>query len=54
MHPTAAGDAWIAGKVGAILHAHGIAGQPPTAGAAAPIVCDAGLAGTVPDSDARA
>jgi lysophospholipase L1-like esterase len=54
LHPTAAGDAWIAGKVGAILHAHGIAGQPPTAGAAAPIVCDAGLAGTVPDSDARA
>ena len=28
LHPTAAGDAWIARKVGAILHAHGIAGRP--------------------------
>ena len=28
LHPTVAGDAWIAGKVGAILHAHGIASHP--------------------------
>ena len=28
LHPTAAGDAWIAGKVEAILRAHGIVGRP--------------------------
>ena len=54
LHPTAAGDAWIAGKVGAILRAHGIVGQPETTAAAAPIVCDVGVAASVPDSDARA
>jgi len=54
LHPTAAGDAWIAAKVGAILHAHGIVSQPETTAAAAPIVCDVGLAASVPDSDARA
>jgi acyl-CoA thioesterase-1 len=54
LHPTAAGDAWIAGKVGAILRAHGIASHPETTGAAAPIVCDVGVAASVPDSDARA
>jgi lysophospholipase L1-like esterase len=53
LHPTVAGDAWIAGKVGAILHAHGIASHP---GGAAPIICDAGVAGSIsaPDSDPRA
>jgi hypothetical protein len=51
LHPTAAGDAWIAGKVGAILHAHGIVRHPETT---APIVCDAGVAASVPESDARA
>jgi lysophospholipase L1-like esterase len=54
LHPTAAGDAWIAGKVGAILHAHGIVGHPATTAAGAPIVCSAGVAGTMDDSDARA
>jgi lysophospholipase L1-like esterase len=54
LHPTEAGDAWIAGKVGAILRAHGIVGQPETTAAAAPIVCDVGVAASVPDSDARA
>jgi acyl-CoA thioesterase-1 len=54
LHPTAAGDAWIAGKVGAILDAHGIVGHPETTAAAAPIVCDVGVAASVPDSDARA
>jgi acyl-CoA thioesterase I len=54
LHPTAAGDAWIAGKVGAILRAHGIVSQPETAAAAAPIVCDVGIAASVPDTDARA
>jgi len=54
LHPTAAGDAWIARKVGAILHAHGIVSRPETTAAAAPIVCDVGVAASVPDSDARA
>jgi acyl-CoA thioesterase I len=54
LHPTTAGDASIAGKVGAILRAHGVVGQPETTAAAAPIVCDVGLAASVPDSDARA
>jgi lysophospholipase L1-like esterase len=54
LHPTAAGDAWIAGKVGAILRAHGIVGHPETTAAAAPVVCDVSLAASVPDSDARA
>jgi lysophospholipase L1-like esterase len=54
LHPTAAGDAWIAGKVGAILDAHGVVGHPETTAAAAPIVCDVGVAGSVPDTDARA
>jgi lysophospholipase L1-like esterase len=54
LHPTAAGDAWIAAKVGAILHAHGIASHPATTAGGAPIVCDAGVAGTMHDSDARA
>jgi lysophospholipase L1-like esterase len=39
LHPTAAGDAWIARKVGSILREHGIDRRPPTAGAG-PITCD--------------
>ena len=54
LHPTAAGDAWIAGKVGAILHAHGIASGPATAAADAPITCDGGAPARAPDVDARA
>ncbi len=54
LHPTAAGDAWIAAKVGATLHAHGIAGRPATAAAGAPITCDGGVPVTAPDIDARA
>jgi hypothetical protein len=54
LHPTAAGDAWIAGKVGAILHAHGIASGPATAAAGAPITCDGGAPARAPDVDARA
>jgi hypothetical protein len=54
LHPTAAGDAWIAGKVGATLHAHGIVRHPETTAAATPIVCDVGLVASAPDSDARA
>jgi acyl-CoA thioesterase I len=54
LHPTAAGDAWIAGKIAAILRAHGIVSQPETTAAAAPIVCDVGVGVPAPDSDARA
>ena len=54
LHPTAAGDAWIAGKVGAILHAHGIASGPATAAADAPITCDGGVPASAPHTDARA
>jgi len=43
LHPTAAGDAWIAGKVAAILRFHGIGGRPVTTAAAAPIICDMGV-----------
>jgi lysophospholipase L1-like esterase len=53
LHPTAAGDAWIAGKIGAILRAHGIVSQPATAAAAAPVTCDLGVRSTSSDSDAR-
>ena len=54
LHPTAAGDAWIAAKVGAILHAHGIAGNPATTAADAPITCDTGVPASAPDRDASA
>jgi lysophospholipase L1-like esterase len=54
LHPTAAGDAWIAGKVGATLRAHGIDSQPATAAADAPITCDGGAPASAPHSDASA
>ena len=54
LHPTAAGDAWIAGKVAAILGAHGIHRDPAGTAAAAPVVCNAGVPVGVHDSDARA
>jgi acyl-CoA thioesterase I len=53
LHPTAAGDAWIARKVGAILHAHGIDSHPATTAAAAPITCDLGVPASAAHSDAR-
>jgi lysophospholipase L1-like esterase len=41
LHPTAAGSAWIAAQVAAILRDHGIHPAPaPSAGQPAPIVCD--------------
>jgi lysophospholipase L1-like esterase len=43
LHPTAAGDAWIARKVAAILRAHGIAAAPSATAAAAPVICDLGI-----------
>jgi lysophospholipase L1-like esterase len=39
LHPTAAGDAWIASKVAAILRAHGVLPAPAIAGKA-PVICD--------------
>jgi lysophospholipase L1-like esterase len=41
LHPTAAGDAWIASKVASILRAHGIAAAPSTVTGA--VVCDVGV-----------
>jgi lysophospholipase L1-like esterase len=41
LHPTAAGDAWIAEKVASILHANGIAAAPSTVNSA--VVCDLGI-----------
>ncbi len=41
LHPTAAGDAWIARKVAAILSAHGIVAHPRTS--VTPTVCDFGV-----------
>jgi len=56
LHPTAAGDAWIARTAAAILRAHGVlpaAGRTPVA----PVICDSGVgsgagarAGTAPRS----
>jgi lysophospholipase L1-like esterase len=38
LHPTAAGDAWIARTVAATLRAHGV--RPAQATSAAPVICD--------------
>jgi lysophospholipase L1-like esterase len=39
LHPTAAGDTWIAGKVARILGAHGV--LPAGTGGKGPMICDA-------------
>ena len=39
LHPTAAGSAWIAGRVAAILREHGVRPAPMSAGRDA-IICD--------------
>jgi hypothetical protein len=39
LHPTAAGDAWIAHEVAAILRAHGVRAAAATS-TAAPVICD--------------
>jgi lysophospholipase L1-like esterase len=51
LHPTAAGDAWIARKVEAILHAHGVDSHPAITAAVTPIICDAGIPTSAPGSD---
>jgi acyl-CoA thioesterase I len=45
LHPTAAGDAWIAGKVVGILRAHGVrpAAGHAALGGSAPVICDFGI-----------
>jgi acyl-CoA thioesterase-1 len=42
LHPTATGDAWIAGKVLAILRAYGVRPVPATS-ATQPVICDASV-----------
>ena len=43
LHPTAAGEAWIARKVAALLGQHGLRPALPRAGAAGPVICDSGI-----------
>jgi len=43
LHPTAAGDAWIARKVASLLGQHGVRPAPPRAGASGPVICDSGI-----------
>jgi lysophospholipase L1-like esterase len=43
LHPTAAGDVWIAAKVAGILQAHGVRPGPAGRGTAGSTVCDAGI-----------
>lgn len=43
LHPTAAGDAWIAAKVAGILQAHGVRPGPAGRGTAGSTVCVAGI-----------
>ena len=43
LHPTAAGDRWIAAKVAAILRAQGILPAPLTR--TAPVICDTAVGG---------
>ncbi len=48
LHPTAAGDAWIAAKVAEILRAHGVRPRPAGRGTADITVCDAGIPAAAP------
>ena len=41
LHPTAAGSAWIAGQVAAVLREQGVRPAPaPASGLRGPVVCD--------------
>ena len=40
LHPTAPGDAWIAGQVAGILREHGVHPAPPQPDKAGAIICD--------------
>jgi lysophospholipase L1-like esterase len=50
LHPTAAGDAWIARTVAGILRAHGV--RPAPATSSAPVICDVSVGGGKPASAA--
>jgi len=43
LHPTAAGEAWIAREVAALLGQHGVRPAQPRAGVAGPVICDSGI-----------
>ena len=53
LHPTAAGDAWIARKVDAMLRAHGVDSRPAITASATPIICDVGIRTPAPDGDTK-
>jgi lysophospholipase L1-like esterase len=53
LHPTAAGDAWIAREVAGILQAHGVRPAAARAGTAGSIVCDSGIPAPRPAPSAR-
>jgi lysophospholipase L1-like esterase len=42
LHPTAAGDAWIAARAEAIVHSRGVL---PAAAGSDPVICDSGIGG---------
>jgi lysophospholipase L1-like esterase len=48
LHPTAAGDAWIARTVAAVLAAHGVAPAPATS--TVPVICDLSVGAGKPAS----
>jgi lysophospholipase L1-like esterase len=43
LHPTAAGEVWIARKVAGLLDQRGLRPAPLRAGAAGPVICDSGI-----------
>jgi len=49
LHPSAAGDVWIAHKVADILSAHGV--QPASVAATVPVICDVAVGMSKPSSD---
>jgi acyl-CoA thioesterase-1 len=49
LHPSAAGDAWIAHKVADILFAHGV--RPASVGATVPVICDVAVGVSKPSKD---
>ena len=49
LHPSAAGDVWIAHKVADILSAHGV--RPASVNATVPVICDVAVGMTKPPTD---
>ena len=50
LHPTAAGDAWIARTVAGILLAHGVRPAPVTSTSTSPVICDVSVGAGKPAS----